>query len=99
MGMRYQVFFDENDYIESFQHTGTELDIYEFDPDTLELEYLNAYKIISNEFILDENRKLEIIAEREQEISKPSLIDVIDAQATYTAIVTDTLIEVTPPNQ
>lgn len=90
----YKVEFDENEYITGFyvplEETGDE---YTFDGSLLELDFLNAYKIVDNQPWLDEERKAEIIAEREAEAQKPTQLDIIEAQATYTALMTDTLLE------
>ncbi|MBQ6125688.1 MAG: hypothetical protein IJI77_01510 [Erysipelotrichaceae bacterium] len=91
---KYKVHFDENDYITGFyvpedETTGD----YEFDGSLLELDFLNAYKIVDNQPWLDEERKAEIIAEREAEAQKPTQLDIVEAQATYTALMTDTLLE------
>ena len=44
-------------------------------------------------FEVDENKKDKIIAERERQAQLPTWNDTIEAQVTYTALMTDTLIE------
>ena len=45
------------------------------------------------EFVVDEEKKAEIIAEREAEALKPTEMDELQAQVLWTALMTDTLIE------
>ena len=45
------------------------------------------------EFIIDQQKKEEIIAEREAEALKPTDMDNLEAQVLWTALMTDTLIE------
>lgn len=57
------------------------------------------YKFIPDEsecggyFYLDQEKKDEIIAEREEEAKKPTQQDLMEAQLTWTALMTDTLLE------
>lgn len=51
------------------------------------------YKFVNNTFVVDEQKKAEIIAEREREAQKPTWQETMDAQVTYTAMMTDTLLE------
>ena len=44
-------------------------------------------------FVIDEEKKAEIIAEREAEAKKPTEMDNLEAQVLWTALMTDTLIE------
>ncbi len=90
---KYKVQFDEDDYIIGFYAPADESQgDYEFDGSLLELEFLNAYKIVDNQPWLDEEKKAEIIAEREAEAQKPTQLDIVEAQVTYTALMTDTLL-------
>ena len=89
----YKVNLDGDGYITGFyvpmdETTGD----YEFDGSLLELDFLNAYKIKNNVPWLDEQKKAEIIAEREAEAQKPTQLDIVEAQAVYTALMTDTLL-------
>lgn len=88
---KYSIELDENGYMLGFSID--ENSEYEFDGSLLELDFLNAYKIVDNQPWLDEERKAEIIAEREAEAKKPTQLDIIEAQTTYTALMTDTLLE------
>jgi len=44
------------------------------------------------EFIVDEDKKAEIIAEREAEAKKPTEMDILEAQVMWTALTTDTVL-------
>lgn len=44
-------------------------------------------------FVVDEDKKAEIIAEREAEAKKPTEQDLLEAQVLWTALMTDTLME------
>ena len=44
------------------------------------------------QFVVDEDKKAEIIAEREAEARKPSAQDQLEAQVLWTALITDTLL-------
>lgn len=90
----YKVEFDNDGYITGFYVPEDESQgDYSFDGSLLELHYLRAYKIVNNEPWLDEVKKAEIIAEEEAEAQKPTQLDIVEAQATYTALMTDTLLE------
>ena len=52
------------------------------------------YKFEDGEFILDQERKNTILAEREAEAAKPTWQDIAEAQFMYTAMMTDTLLDV-----
>jgi len=49
-------------------------------------------KLIDGNIVIDEVKKAEIIAKREEEAKKPTTQDVLEAQVTYTALMTDTLL-------
>ena len=67
----YKVTFDGDGYITGFYVPEDESQgDYEFDGSLLELDFLNAYKIVDNQPWLDEVKKAEIIAEREAEEEK-----------------------------
>ena len=57
--------------------------------DTLPEGNLPDYQYIDNEFIYNPLPKEEVAA-----VEKPSQLDIIEAQVTYTAMMTDTLLEV-----
>ena len=58
-----------------------------------DLGYIKGYKFVNNDFVVDEQKKAEIIAEREKEAQKPSRLDRLEAQSFFTAMTTDTLLE------
>lgn len=69
----YTVNLDNNGYILSISHTIN--DNMDIDISKIDLNYLNAYKVINSEVILDELKKAELIAEEvhrnaEKEISE-----------------------------
>ena len=51
------------------------------------------YKLQDGQIVLDENKKAEIIAEREAETMKPTWEETIESQVYYTALMTDTWVE------
>lgn len=59
--MKYTVNLDKNNYILSISHTLN--DDTEIDLSLLDTQYLNAYRLINSEIILDEVKKTELIAE------------------------------------
>lgn len=85
---------DENNYVLSIAHTPH--DDVALDLSEIELEYLNAYQYIGGKLVLDSAKKAEMIAEEEERKRKeeePSREDRLEAQALYTAMMTDTLLE------
>ena len=50
-------------------------------------------KFINGEFIIDEARKTEILAEEQRKAEEPTWEERIDAQVLYTALITDSLLE------
>lgn len=92
--MKYEISLDDENYVTSCCHTGTDRDIYEFDAERHEF---NAFHLVGNEVILDEEREARIIAEKEaaeKERAKiPTWQENIEAQVVYTAMMTDTLLE------
>lgn len=63
--MKYKLLLDENNYLMGFVHTETSEDTYEMNPSMMELDYLNCYKLTDGVLVLDEEKKAEIIAEKE----------------------------------
>jgi len=49
-------------------------------------------KFENGTFVIDEEKKAEIIAEREAEAKKPTAQDLLEAQMLWTALCTDTLL-------
>ena len=84
--IKYKLYFDEEGYLTGYEHTGTEDDVYEIDFNTFNGGYLTCYKLINDELVLDEEKA------RKQDIT-PSWEETIDAQLSYTAMMTDTLLE------
>ena len=63
-------------------------------PDVIDsISYGGWYKFNNNVFVIDNTRKDEMIAKREQELAKPTWQQTVEAQVIYTAMMTDTLIE------
>ena len=97
----YKLIFDNSQYIIGY-YTVFEGDNYDYACN--EDEYLPEeagegwYKFIPGSiegegtFVLDQERKEEILEERRKEAEKPTQLDVVEAQATYTALMTDTLL-------
>ena len=50
-------------------------------------------KFINGEFIIDETKKAEILAEEQRKAEEPTWEERIDAQVLYTALLTDSLLE------
>lgn len=76
--MFYKLNLDKNKYLTGFIHTGTEEDTFELNPSEMNLEYLNCYKLVDDEIILDEEKlkaktdekaKAEQIAELKKQLS------------------------------
>ena len=77
---KHRLTFDEELYITSMavvSDDSTGEDVYSFDDLLVELEFINAYKIVNDDIYLDEAKKAEIIAERE---SKPTYQELAEAQ-------------------
>ena len=72
----YTVNLDENGYILSVSHT--ENDDTELNLDEMELEYLNAYRLIDGKAVLDEKRKAELIAEKERQTKDEEIAELTE---------------------
>ena len=94
----YYNFIIENDYIIGFYAVldGAPYDFYgqmaDY-PDVSESFPEGWYTFKKGKFVLDEQRKAEVLAERQAELDKPTWQETIEAQTFYTAMITDTLIE------
>ncbi len=90
--MKAKITFDENNYIKIFitDSNGN----YEIDENNFEFDYLFCYYLKDNNLILDQEKKAEQIKKEQEEASKPSRLDQIEAQSIFTALATDTLLEV-----
>lgn len=88
--MLYTVNLDQDNFILSIANTAN--DNIELDLDSMELDYLEAYRLINGQCVLNEEKKAEIIAEREAEAKKPTAMDLLEAQVLWTALMTDSLL-------
>ena len=94
----YYKFVYNNNYISQFYavNENQQYDFYgqmgEF-PDVMASLPEGWYKFENNNFVLDQVRKQEIIQQRNSKAQKPTWEETIDAQVTYTAMMTDTLLE------
>lgn len=71
--MLYTVNLDADRYILSVSHTPD--DNVEIDLDLLDLRYLNAYKLVDSEIILDEVKKAELVAAETQKAIDEEITD------------------------
>ena len=71
--MLYTVTLDADRYIMSVSHTKE--DNVDIDLDLLDLRYLNAYRLIDSEIILDEAKKAEMVAAEEQKAIDEEIAD------------------------
>ena len=76
--MLYTVNLDQDNYILSVAHTAN--DNVNLDLDSMELDFLNAYQLINGQCILDQEKKEEIIAEREAQALTPTQDELYEAQ-------------------
>ena len=76
--MLYTVNLDNDNFILSVAHTSN--DNTELDLDSMELDFLNAYQLINGQCVLNQERKEEIIAEREAQALIPTQEDLYEAQ-------------------
>lgn len=90
--MKYEIIFDDNKYIKHM--IKNEDGKYEIDENNFEFDYLFCYYLKDNNLILDQEKKAEQIKKEQEEASKPSRLDQIEAQSIFTALATDTLLEV-----
>lgn len=65
--MKYKLLLDENDYLTGFVHTETSEDTYEMNPSSMDLGFINCYKLVDNSLIFDEEKKAEVIKAKEEE--------------------------------
>lgn len=66
--MLYTVNLDNDNFILSVAHTSN--DNTELDLESMDLDFLNAYQLINGQCVLNQEKKEEIIAEREAEDTK-----------------------------
>lgn len=90
---KYKIDTDENNYVigfcaileDNYDYYGQMADF----PEACE----GWTKFENGKFIIDENKKAKILEQRRIEAEKPTQLDIIEAQITYTALMTDTLLE------
>ena len=88
--MLYTVNTDSNNYVISIAHTVH--DNIEIDLSLIDVNYLNAYKLINDVLTLDEARKEEIIIENEQ-LAKQLRIDELKKYLTDTDYIMAKMVE------
>lgn len=70
---KYTLNLNENNYVLSISHTKN--DNVELDLEQVEIEYLNAYKLIDGVLELDEDKKAELIKEEEQIVKETEILE------------------------
>lgn len=92
----YKCEFNDRGYITTIMSCDgnpQEADIFEagarFNPELTR----GCYKVVNNEVVFDENEYNRILAKEEEERRKPTEQELLEAQVTWTAIATDTLLE------
>ncbi len=92
--IKYKLIFNDDGYITGFFNVSEDE---EFDYEGNLSEYPQLcegwYKFAKGKFVVDEAKKEEIINKRRKEQEAPTWEETIEAQITYTAMITDTLIE------
>lgn len=73
--MLYTVSLDKDDFILSVAHTKN--DSVSLNLEDMELEYLSAYQLINNEAVLNEERKAELIAEKENQEKEEQITELV----------------------
>lgn len=91
---KYVFLFDEEGYLSGF-YTVTDGSGYDFEGQMADYPEATEgwYKFEDGSLYVDEAKKEEIIKERERQEALPTRMDILEAQATYTALMTDTLID------
>jgi len=92
--MRYFATIDEDNYVLSLANNRVydeEVEV-ELTPTEDEWMFLNCYKLINGSLILDSVKKQKILDNMELD-KLPTWEETIEAQITYTALMTDTLLE------
>lgn len=89
---RYKIMADEDGYVIGYYAVLD--DDYDYYGQMADFPEVTAgwTKFENGEFVEDLEKKAEIIAEREREAAKPTDMDRLEAQMTYTALMTDTLL-------
>ena len=71
--MKYTVNLDNDNFILSVAHTSN--DNTELDLESMELDFLNAYQLINGQCVLNEQKKAEMIKEKEDQHKEEILAD------------------------
>lgn len=93
--MLYTLNLDDNNFVLSIANTVND-DFEIEDLESLELRYLQAYQKVGDKLVLNEKRKQELIEEEEERKRKeqePTDFERLEAQAYWTAMMTDTMLE------
>ena len=94
---RYKI-YEEDGYVTGFAATlDDEYDFYgqmALFPEATEgwMKFIRDESETRGTFVVDEDKKAEIIAEREAEAKKPTAMDILEAQMMWTALNTDTML-------
>ena len=86
--MLYTVTTDDNSYILSVSHT--DRDDIELDLDSIDVHYLNAYRVIDSTAVLDEERKAILIAQDEAEAKEEHKLELKQYLKDTDYVVTET---------
>lgn len=94
----YKLTTNESGYIDGFYAVDEDVpyDYYGQMADFPDIDYSfpeGWYTFDDGEFVLDQERKDEVLANRESKASEPTSMDLLEAQVLWTALMTDTLIE------
>lgn len=91
--MLYKLILDDNNYLVSFIHTGTEEDTIELNQSEMDLNNLDCYHLVDDEIILDEEKlknkidekaKTEKIARLKQELASTDYLALKYAEGWFT---------------
>ena len=66
--MKYKVDLDENNYLIAFVNTGTAEDTVDLDIETMNIDYMNCYKLVNDEIIFDEKKYNDLFITRTKEL-------------------------------
>lgn len=86
--MLYTINTDKNNFVLSISHTTN--DNIDVDIDSIEPEYLNAYELVGNKLIMNQDRKSEIETERNEEAKRTEIESLKKSLADTDYIVSET---------
>lgn len=86
--MLYTVNVDNNDFVLSIAHTSK--DNIEIDMESLDMLYLNAYQLIGNKLVMNQDKKAEIDAERNEQAKQTEIESLKKSLADTDYIVSET---------